>query len=40
MVSGSWVLLGAKIEPREHNHFEMPPGEKILVWIKEEEKFI
>ena len=34
------VLLGAKGEPRECNHFEIPPREKIPVWIKEEEKFI
>jgi hypothetical protein len=40
MVSGSGVLLDTKTELRERNHFEMPPGEKILVWIKEEEKFI
>ena len=39
MVSGSWVMLGAKIEPLERNHFEIPPREKIPVWIKEEEKF-
>jgi hypothetical protein len=40
MVSGSRVFLGAKLEPRERNHFEIPPREKIPVWIKEEEKFI
>jgi hypothetical protein len=40
MISGSWVMLGAKIEPREPNHFEIPPREKIPVWIKEEGKFI
>jgi hypothetical protein len=39
MVSGSWVMLDAKIEPPERNHFEIPPREKIPVWIKEEEKF-
>ena len=37
MVSGR-VMLDAKIEPPERNHFEIPPREKIPVWIKEEEK--
>jgi hypothetical protein len=40
MVFGSGVLLDTKTELRERNHFEMPPREKIPVWIKEEEKFI
>ena len=37
MVARSWVSLGAKIEPRECNHFALPPPGKIPVWIKEEE---